>query len=131
MKKIALYSGYLISEDSKKELISIFPPKYDRVIAHHITTEFGSESVEPPATDDVYVVGYADSGDGIECVVVQVNGTTVRQKDNSTYHITMSLDSKSNRKPFDSNTIIKNNGYITLDKKIKINVKPFVFETFK
>lgn len=122
---VPIYSGYKLSNESRTMLLDTFNPKYDKVIAHHITTEFGSHSTKPLNPDSVYVIGYVDSEDGIEALIVSVNGTTKRS-DGSTYHITWSLDSASGKKPFDSNSVIAHNGYFELDKKIPIKVEPFI-----
>jgi hypothetical protein len=50
------------------------------------------------------IIGYVDSGDGLEGFLVSVNGTTQRP-DGETYHITHSLD-KSKYKPVNTNDIL-------------------------
>jgi predicted HD phosphohydrolase len=63
-----LYLAYELSEASRRDLLSRFPPKYSEVKADHITVKFPAtpEDAVPPPPDSVRVVGYADSGDGLE-----------------------------------------------------------------
>lgn len=82
-----------------------YPPKYSKVLAHHVTVEFGVPSDTPsPNYCDVRLVGYSDSGDGLEALVVSVNGTRDRP-DGKIYHITWSLD-PDKYAPKDSNDLL-------------------------
>lgn len=105
-----MYTAYVLSEESREELLEKYPPKYQKVIARHVTVKFGvPEGTEPPEDADIKVVGYADSGDGIEALVVSVNGTT--QRGNGKYfHVTWSLNPDTH-KPVDSNELIGYNNY--------------------
>lgn len=76
-------------------------------------------------TEEITVIGIA-SDEAIEALVVTVNGTSKR-KDGSTYHITHSL-TPGKRKPVDSNTLIKNKGFvkvspITVTGEVKLEDK--------
>lgn len=121
-----LYSAYLILKKSRKHLLHLWEPKYEKIIAHHVTVQFGNvtdEDVPPDAT--IEVVGYADSGDGIEALVVSVNGVTKRP-DGGVYHITLSLNPNMYA-PVDSNKLIAEKGYVKLDQHIVLeHVKPSV-----
>lgn len=120
------YAGYTLNYTSKKELLQKFPPKFPKVIAHHITTAFGvtADAIPEPAT--ARVVGYAME-DGLEALVVEIGGTTKR-KDGSVYHITWSLDPRTH-KPVDSNKLLKN-GWTKVDPSwVVIQPKFFPFET--
>lgn len=90
---MAGYTCYVLTEDSKKALLSAFPAQYARVFGEHVTDKFFVGAETPiVAAKSVAVVGYADSGDGgLEAVVVEVNGNSVRA-DGSLYHITLSLN---------------------------------------
>lgn len=112
------YNGYLISSNSRNYMLQHFSPKYKKVIAHHITYSFGVEKSLPPTAELTKVIGYRDSGDGLEAFVVEINGK-VNRPDGKLYHITYSLDPEK-YKPKDSNTLITNMGYT--------NVKPFLIE---
>jgi hypothetical protein len=100
-----MYTAYVLTDESREYLLKKFPPKYSKVVAHHVTVEFGvpddTESPEPAA---VKVIGEADSGDGLQALVVSVNGSTLRP-DGGTYHITWSLE-PDRYKPVDSNALL-------------------------
>lgn len=99
-----LYTCFLISECSRNTLISLFPPKYQRVIGHHVTFKFGNVSEDDvPPESDIRVVGYVDSGDGIEALLVTVNGRKERHS-GGLYHITWSIE--GDYRPVDSNHLI-------------------------
>lgn len=101
-----MYTAYVLDNKSFTKLIEKFPPKYSKILAHHITVKFGVPSDTPPPPDaEIKVVGYADSGDGLEALVVSVNGETVRE-DGKFYHITWSLE-PNKYKPVDSGDLIK------------------------
>lgn len=120
-----MYTCYKLTEESRSKLLSLFSPKFERVIAHHITLKFGVGQNEPMPEQpkSCSVVGYA-SNEKIECLVVEVNGTTRRQ-DGKTLHITMSLDSNL-AKPVDSNALLAESGWSPVDSAIKISVKPSI-----
>jgi len=102
-----MYIAYVLTEASKNELLERFPPKYSKVVAHHVTIQFGvPEGTEPPEMADLRVIGEADSGDGLQALVVSVNGS-YRREDGSTYHITWSLE-PDKYKPVDSNKLVNN-----------------------
>lgn len=119
-----LYSAYLLSQTGRKTLMDIFKPKYSRTVAHHVTVQFGNVTEDSvPDAADIEVVGYIDSGDGLEALVVSVNGA-VDRPDGSVYHITWSL--QNGYKPVDSNKVIKKYGYEYLVEPISIETIPQV-----
>jgi hypothetical protein len=121
-----MYVGYQLTDASRNKLLELFPPKYSRVFGHHITTKFGTKSEEdiPGYTEDVQVVAYADSGDGLEALVVSINGD-VRKADGSPFHITWSLD-PNHYKPVDSNKVCQEH-QVKVDP-ISIQVVPKMFQ---
>lgn len=121
--KTPIFAGYLLSQESKDMLIDKFTPKYNKTFAHHVTTSFGKDSTKPPEAT-LQVVGYVDSGDGLEALVVSVNGDSSRP-DGSVYHITWSLE--GSYKPVDSNQLIKTTTIVDVNP-ITINAAPFVYE---
>lgn len=107
------YTAYLLDVESRVMLSQQFPPKYPKFIGHHVTVQFGvPASTIPPAPASVSVVGYADSEDGLEALVVSVNGSAKRD-DGSTYHITWSLD-PAKYSPKHSNDLLKK-GFTEVD----------------
>ena len=97
-----MYSAYVLSEESRKELAVQFPPKYSKFVGHHVTHEF--PATEVPPVQHCVVISHLDSGDGLECFVVQVNGDSGRP-DKGCYHLTWSLDPEK-YKPVHSNLLI-------------------------
>lgn len=100
------YQAFELSGESRSKLRAQFPPKFSDFIGHHITYRFGVKSDLPlPETTDIKVVGYACNDEGIEALVVEVDGTTVRP-DGKTFHITWSLDRDAGFKPVKSNDLV-------------------------
>lgn len=101
-----MYTSYQLTTKSKKHLTERFPPKYPKHIGHHVTYEFGVHSdTQLPPHADINVVGYQDNPDGIEALVVSVNGSLERP-DGGVFHITWSLDPKEFR-PVHANDLVK------------------------
>jgi len=119
-----MYTAYVLDKKSRRELAKQFPPKYPEFVGHHTTIKFGVPKDAPkPKPADVKVVGYADDGEGLEALVVAVNGS-VDRPDGSVYHITWSLDRSLGRKPVQSNALVQN-GYESV-KPIHIKTTPEV-----
>lgn len=119
------YNGYLIPNSERQKLLSIFRPKYSKIVAHHITHKFNVTKELPPEADSAKIIGYADSGDGLEALVVEIN-SKVKRPDGSLYHITLSLD-PSKYKPKDSNRLLMSQGYNLITQSILIRVEPQFF----
>lgn len=101
------YVGWKLTEDDREKLLEEFPPRYPDVIAHHVTLKFGVPNDHPlPEAKKGVVVGLSDDGEGIQALVVEIDGTTDRP-DGSTYHVTWSLDKDAGYKPVHSNDLIK------------------------
>jgi hypothetical protein len=111
------YTAYVLDEQSRAALAKQFPPKYPEFVGHHVTVQFGvpRDTAAPPAAK-IEVVGYADSGDGLEALVVSVNGSTTRP-DGKVYHITWSLD-RSKYKPVDSNALVMRGDWLAVDDAV-------------
>ena len=120
-------TGWKLPRDGERDrLLHRFPPKYDRPIADHVTLQAGA-SEETPLPRDVtsQIVGYADDGDSLECLVVAIDGTTNRP-DGSTYHITWSLG--PGRKAKESNDLLREKRWQPLDRPIAIDLDPAKFK---
>lgn len=119
-----MYTGYLLSDDSRELLASIFPPKNPTWLGHHITEVFGVQANHPAPEEPeiVQVIGYAEQ-DGIEGFLVSIDGNTQRPK-GGLYHITWSIDKSKGRKPFHTNKIIGDAERIS---PINISVTPKTF----
>lgn len=119
-------TGWKLPRDGERErLLARFPPKYDRTVADHVTLEAGASEETPlPQQVEAKVVGHADDGDSLECLAVEIDGTTDRP-DGSTYHITWSLG--PGRKAKESNDVLRERGWTPLDRPIPINLDPAKF----
>lgn len=116
------YKAYVPEPAERNELLRMFKPKYPKIYAHHVTYSMKNKDKSPPP--DIHsaeIVGWADSGDGLEAAVVAIDGSTTRP-DGGTYHITWSLDPEI-YKPVNSNKLIEQ-GWKKLDKPIKISLTP-------
>jgi hypothetical protein len=114
------YQAFEISEASRATLARSFPPKFPEFIGHHVTYKFGVKSDQPlPEAREFRVVGYACDDQGIEALVVEVDGTITRP-DGRTYHITWSLDREAGFKPVMSNDLIQSKGYERVQHAINI-----------
>lgn len=120
-------TGWKLPPDGERErLLERFPPKYDRAIADHVTLQVGaSEDTPLPREVEAEIVGYADDGESLECLVVAVDGTADRP-DGSTYHITWSLG--AGRKAKESNEVLREGGWQYLDRPIPIRIEPAKFK---
>lgn len=95
--------GWKLAEDDRNALLGRFPPRYDAVIAHHVTYGEIDNADELPGHTSGRVVGHADDGEGVETLVVELGGSTERPT-GGTYHITWSL--ADGRAPVESNDVI-------------------------
>lgn len=101
-----MYTSYQLTPTSRKQLLDKFPPKHEKVVAHHITHEFGVHKDTPlPTIADIKVVGYHNDPEGLEVLVVSVNGDVTRP-DGNVYHITWSLNPEK-FKPMHSNKLAR------------------------
>jgi len=118
--KTAGYTVYVLTPESRALMLKSFPPKFPDVIAHHVTFRLGGKEAPPPAM--VIVEGYS-SDDSLEALVVSVDGQTTRP-DGGIYHITLSLNISKGRKPVDSNSVIKINGWHPVQQPFEVQVMP-------
>lgn len=99
-----------------------FPPAHQDVDLHHVTYEYPG-TVEPAPARTALVVGYV-AGDGVDCLVVEVNGTTHRASDGGTFHITYSL--AEGHAPVESNVAIETRELVSIDPPISVTLTPAV-----
>lgn len=103
------YSGWELPADERDRLLAQVPPHYERLVAHHVTYQFGAGADVPlPTATEAEVIGCADDGEGVQALVVAIDGTSDRP-DGSTYHITWSL--ADGRRPVEANDIIHDYGW--------------------
>jgi len=125
MAKPGSVIGWKLPCDERDQLLARFPAKYDNVIADHVTLRTGATlATSLPRKPDARIVGRADDGKGLECLVVELDGTADRP-DGSTYHITWSLG--PGRKARESNDVLRQQGWEHLPAPIHVELEPARF----
>jgi len=125
MAKPETVTGWKLPETERELLLDRFPPEYANVIADHVTLRTGATSETPlPRKPEAQVVGRADDGQSLECLVVALDGTTDRP-DGSTYHITWSLG--DGRKARESNDVLRDQGWEPIEAPIPVELEPARF----
>ncbi len=125
MAKPGTVTGWKLPADEREALLARFPPKYGNVIANHVTLRVGADASTPlPRKPDARVVGRADDGESLECLVVELDGTTDRP-DGSIYHITWSLG--PGRMARESNDVLRDIGWERLTAAIDLELEPARF----
>ena len=119
-------TGWKLPEVERELLLRRFPPKYQNVVADHVTLRTGAtpETPLPDKPVSSKVLGRADDGSSLECLVVEIDGTTDRP-DGSTYHITWSLG--PGRRARESNDLLRDKGWDYLDAPIPVVLEPARF----
>lgn len=114
--------GWLLSDRDRNHLLSRFRPRYQRTVAHHVTLDVGAAANgDLPPQVSARVVGQADDGISLECLVVEIDGTTARP-DGSTFHITWSLG--AGRQARQSNDVLRSQEWKPLPAPIPIELAP-------
>ncbi|WP_343343137.1 hypothetical protein WJT74_07050 [Sphingomicrobium sp. XHP0239] len=105
--------GWILDERDRERLLERFVPRFERVIAHHVT-QWGHRRRAPvPAPAMLAIVGHvADAS--IEALLVTVDGR-IERPDGSRYHCTWSLDPASGRVPKDANAMIAETDWTSVD----------------
>jgi hypothetical protein len=125
MARPGTVTGWKLRSDERALLLERFPPRYANVIADHVTLRVGAGPDTPlPRKADARIVGRADDGHSLECLVVELDGSTDRP-DGSTYHITWSLG--PGRKARESNDVLRDKGWTYLDAPVEIDLEPARF----
>ena len=125
MARPGTVTGWKLPREERELLLGRFPPEYENVIADHVTLRIGATPNTPlPRKPEARVVGRADDGQSLECLVVALDGTTDRP-DGSTYHITWSLG--PGRKAIESNDVLREHDWRLLDWPIPVTLEPARF----
>jgi hypothetical protein len=120
------YSGWLLPQSERAKLLGLIPAVYPDVYAHHVTLELGAyDKLATPDWVTAEIIGFADNNDGVQALVIRINGSTERPM-GGTFHITWSLDTSKGYKPVDSNRVIED-GWTPLVLVTPIEVEPRVF----
>jgi hypothetical protein len=125
MAKPGAVTGWKLPRDEREQLLQRFPPRYENVIADHVTLRAGATpETSLPRKPRARIVGRADDGESLECLVVELDGTTDRP-DGSTYHITWSLG--PGRKAIESNDVLRDMGWDHIPAPIPVELEPARF----
>ena len=117
--------GWKLDPEQRRELLQQFPPKFERVVADHVTlaTRDASEARLPPEVDAA-IIGRADDGEGVEAMVVMIDGNSDRP-DGSVYHITWSL--AEGRRAKESNDMLAAQAWERFDLPMPVRLIPARF----
>ncbi|KKC25999.1 hypothetical protein WP12_11485 [Sphingomonas sp. SRS2] len=119
--------GWKLDPIQRAELLRRFPPRWPDVVADHVTLQANApHDAALPAATAGELVGRIDDGQGLQAMVVRIAGTTARP-DGSVYHITWSLDRKRGRRAVESNQVLADHGWISLDEPIPLSLRPARF----
>lgn len=118
------FVGWKLDPGDRKRLLARLPPRYDRVVADHVTLAFDPAHPKLPTETAGEIVGEADDGRGVQALVVRIGGTTDRP-DGSTYHLTWSLGDA--RKAKESNDVLARDGWSMLPVAIPVTLEPTLF----
>jgi hypothetical protein len=125
MAKPGTVTGWKLLPEERDSLLRRFPPAYANVVADHVTLRVGATSETPlPREVDAEIIGRADDGHSLECLVVNLDGSSDRP-DGSTYHITWSLG--PGRKARESNDVLRDRGWEPLPAPIPLTLQPARF----
>ena len=125
MARPGTVTGWKLSREERAALLQRFPARYSNVVADHVTLRVGATPSTPlPREVDARIVGRADDGRSLECMVVELDGTTERP-DGSTFHITWSLG--DGRKARESNDLLRDRGWEHLDAPVPVSLEPALF----
>jgi hypothetical protein len=118
-------TGWKLPNAERDMLLRAFPPKYEKIVADHVTLRTGATAQTPlPRKPAARVVGRADDDLSLECLVVELDGTTDRP-DGSAYHITWSLG--PGRAARESNDVLRDRGWSPISAPIEIELDPARF----
>jgi hypothetical protein len=117
----SFYTGWLVDPAEREALLTRFPPRYETVVAHHVTLKFGDRAAQAPGEVAARIVGAADDGSGVQALVVAIDGSTARP-DGGTFHITWSL--ADDREARESNDVIAARGWTPLGPPVPVRLIP-------
>lgn len=117
--------GWKLDRGRRTELLARFPPKYDNVVADHVTLAAKVHRDTPlPDQGPAEAVGRIDDSKGVEALVVSIGGTTDRPG-GGTYHITWSLG--PGRQAKESNDALAAGSWQPLPKPVPLKLEPARF----
>jgi len=109
-------TGWKLCPMERDNLLRRFPPRYEIVVADHVTLLAGSAGGAAAAVPDpvgtARIIGRTDDGAGVEAMVVEIDGSQIRP-DGGTWHITWSLG--EGRKAHESNDVLRDGEFVRLE----------------
>ena len=124
MARPGIVIGWKLDRLERGALLRRFPPHYEQAIADHITLEAYAANTPLPPEMSAQIVGRADDGNGVEAMVVALDGSTDRP-DGSTFHITWSLE--PGRRAKESNDVIRECRWRGFEEPVPVTVIPARF----
>jgi len=121
MAKPGSVIGWTLDQEERAELLERFPPRFAKAVAHHVTLATDAEQRDLPPDVRAAIVGRTDDGQGVEAMVVTIDGETDRP-DGSTFHITWSLG--EGRRARESNDVLKERGWTEFGQPVAISLTP-------
>lgn len=114
--------GWKLPATERARLLKRFPPAFAKAVADHVTLapKVAADTPLPDALPAA-IVGHASDGEGVEALVVAIDGSTDRPG-GGTYHITWSL--ADGRRAKESNDVLQAKGWTALDRPISIELVP-------
>lgn len=117
--------GWTLERECRVDLLAAIAPRYATVVADHVTLTARIAADTPlPGVVAGQVIGRADDDNGVEALVVKIDGETERPG-GGTYHITWSLS--PGRKPVESNDVIARLGWEAFGQAIPLALTPARF----
>jgi hypothetical protein len=117
------FTGWTLDPQQREKLLREIPPAYPDVVAHHVTLSArAAPTTAPPRPVQAEIVGAVDDGEGVQALVVEINGSS-RRPDGGTYHITWSLDKRRGRRAVESNDAIARHPLTDVPRR-KVEVRP-------
>lgn len=112
--------GWRLLHVDRIALLERFQPAYARTVADHVTLAAKVAADTPlPDDADAFAIGHVDDGEGLEALVVSIDGAPDRP-DGSTFHITWSL--ATGRRAKESNDVLAAQNWMSLNQPIPIRL---------
>ena len=121
MGKPGTVIGWTLDAKERDELLERFPPRFEKTVAHHVTLATDAQGRPLPPPVRAAIVGRADDDQGVEAMVVAIDGDSARP-DGSTFHITWSLG--DGRRARESNDLLGERGWQRFEQPVVITLTP-------
>jgi hypothetical protein len=115
--------GWKLLDAERNALLERLPPRFADVVADHVTlaARVAADTPLPPRPASAHIVACADDGQGVEALVVAIDGVSDRPR-GGTYHITWSL--APGRRPKESNAMLAGHRWEPIEQPIAITLTP-------